>query len=79
MLSALEEDLQEKHDKIKICLKQDWEMAKWELWAECVGGKEARIPFHQTFKNRKKARVEGRFLFVSLLKIDLLISVPARH
>lgn len=31
-VSALEEkDLQKKHDKIKICVKQDWEMAKWEL------------------------------------------------
>lgn len=48
MLSALEKkDLQEKGDKIKICPKQDWEVAKWEVWTECVGGKEA--------KNRKSA------------------------
>lgn len=38
-------DLQEKPDKIKICPKQDWEVAKWELRAECVGGKEASIHF----------------------------------
>lgn len=31
MLSALQKDLQGKDDKIKICPKQAWEVAKWEL------------------------------------------------
>jgi len=48
MFSALEKkDFQGKGDKIKICPKQDWEAAKWEPRAECVGGKQARVHFTQ--------------------------------
>lgn len=69
MLSALEKkDLQEKGDKIKIRPKQDWEVAKWELRAERVGGRRQAFISPNT-ENRKEARVGGRFLFLSLLKM----------
>lgn len=53
MLSALQKDLQGKDDKIKICPKQAWEVAKWELWAECVGGKAANIHFAVYYEQKE--------------------------